>query len=411
MKKIIYILVCFAFGTTGLKAQTTPGKINTVTNSAKINYNGTVVQAIPNAAAFSNQGVYDLTLNNPAGFTSAGTAYLNCWGTLTLTNGLFTTGGSLYLYGPISAGGGTIQPGSRIIGFYGTAAAQTIPNNVFADNTIGTLYIKNSLGVSSAGALSVPNTLSLQAGTFTLGGNLNIGGAIAYTSGGISAGNDTVTFNGSSSQTIPAGTFVSNSINNMFVDNPSGIATSSSLSIGNSLSITVLGASINPITITGTATLAGTLIINDFASPPTVGQQFTIISATAISGTFAGLNLPAGYTGSLSYASTTVKLTILGVPSGFKAMAVNATSTTAPLADIVSVKIYPNPTRGNCTIQSEKSMSDISVYNSMGQIVKKAANLNADHYTFNVGALMQGEYVFVITINGKQLSKNVLKVD
>jgi hypothetical protein len=410
MKKIIYIIICLA-SAFGANAQTTAGKINNIADSANLTFNGTTAQVIPNATAFTNQGIYNLTVNNTAGVSGGGSGYLNVLGTLTLTNGTFTLGGSLYLAGAITPGSGFIQSNSKIVGFYGTTAAQVIPNTVFVSNTIGSLYIRNTLGVSSTGYLIVPSTLALQAGTFTLGGNLDIGGTITYTAGNIVTGTNTVTFNGSSSQTIPAGTFAGNSLGNLVISNSSGITAASSLAVSSSLGVASLDSGTIPLTVTGTASIAGALNITGFLAAPTTGQQFTIVSATSVSGTFASLSLPAGYSGTMSYTSALGKLTITGVPAGFKQFVTATPISTDKPADVTSVKIYPNPVKSNCTVQCDKVISDVVVYNSMGRIVKKTANINSYTCGFNLVGLMQGEYVFVITIAGNQVAKNVLKVD
>jgi hypothetical protein len=63
-----------------------------------------------------------------------------------------------------------------------------------------------------------------------------------------------------------------------------------------------------------TATISGTLnvsLINGFA--PAVGQTFTVVTAATVSGTFATVNWPPGYVGSVIYNPTSVVLTFLEV--------------------------------------------------------------------------------------------------
>ncbi len=73
------------------------------------------------------------------------------------------------------------------------------------------------------------------------------------------------------------------------------------------------GNDYDQLIISGTATVGGTLNIalaNSFI--PQIGETYTIVTATAITGTFATVNWPTGVTGTVNYTATTVELTITG---------------------------------------------------------------------------------------------------
>ncbi len=315
MKKYTIAVFIFIACITALHAQTTNGSI--YTDSSLLTFNGTAAQVIPVATAFTGQGIYKLVVDNTAGLATGGGTYLNTWDTLFLKNGLFTTANSLYIHGAINVGNGTIQSATNIIGMYG-AAPQTLPVNAFVSGTIKVLYINNSFGVAIAGALKVPSTLLLQAGTLTTGGNVSISGTIIRTGGGIAAGNDTIILNSTGAQTIPASTFIGNAVNNLAINNSAGVTSSGALTIGGSLSLagvgstTALAASGQTVNISGS-----TLVINSFTTPPTAGQAFTLVSAGTLTGAFAYTILPPGYAGTVTYVSNQAILTINAIPTAF----------------------------------------------------------------------------------------------
>ena len=64
-----------------------------------------------------------------------------------------------------------------------------------------------------------------------------------------------------------------------------------------------------------------------------------------------------------------------------------------------NVNLYPNPTKGNVTIEAN-GMSRITVVSVLGQVVFDT-ELNADNYTLNMGQFTAGMYmVRVYTENG-----------
>lgn len=269
-------------------------------------YSGTTVQTIPAPTAFVNRSVNNLTIDNPTTVTLNPGSYLNVYGTLSLNAGNFTTNGGsgLYIYGQLLRTGGHITfPG---IGFCGSAA-QTIPDSTVTNSI---LYIKNPAGVSALPNITLNvTTLNLQSGNLVLSNNdsLKISGVINYTSGGVVSTPSSVTeLTAAVSQFLPENTFTDNTVNNLVINNAKGISAAGSLSISG-LSVNKLD-SITPLQITGNAVLSGVLNIDSIIQ--TANQTDTIIAAALVSGTFSALNLPDGYTGSLTYTPTAVILNI-----------------------------------------------------------------------------------------------------
>jgi hypothetical protein len=310
-KYIALAWIVWVSGTVIAGAQTTAGKIDARAAGAGLVYSGTTAQDFPNATAFTNQEINNLTIDNSAGLTAAGASYLNLKGTLSLLNGNYITANSLYLYGNISAAAGKLQSGSNIVGMFGTAA-QTLSLGIFPNNRVGNFYIKNTNGVTLTSWGGVTGTLSLQAGTLTTGGTFLITGSISYTGGGINARNDTMKFAGSTAQSIPNNTFISNTLARLALDNSSGISTTGDLAVTNCFTagklktaVTTLSAPAKVVTITGSK-----LVVSSFDTPPVTGDVYTLVSAGTLTGTFTSVTLPAGISGTVSYTATQAKLTI-----------------------------------------------------------------------------------------------------
>ncbi len=131
--------------------------------------------------------------------------------------------------------------------------AQSIPTGSFVSNTINSLTINNSNGVTLNGALIVPTSLTLTSGVFTLGTNtLTLNGSITTSAGSLMGGSSTnINIGGSgASTTLPAVT-----LNNLTLNRANGIGLGGNVSIGGTLALTngtlVLGS--NSLTISGSS--------------------------------------------------------------------------------------------------------------------------------------------------------------
>lgn len=177
----------------------------------------------------------------------------------------------------------------------------------------GSLTVTNANGVvfsantNLTGALTIGSgtTLSLASGILTIGSNtLTLNGSISRTSGNIDASNATATvvFSGSSSQSIPDGTFTGN-INNLTVNNSNGLTNNQSVIIAGTLTLTagVFDAN-NVTTLNSTSSLIynGGSMIN--YTIPTSLNNFTLPTGTT------ALSNDISLTGNLNLGSNTLDI-------------------------------------------------------------------------------------------------------
>ena len=105
----------------------------------------------------------------------------------------------------------------------------TLPNsssNVLINNGKPNYPTLSSGPVGAANNLTIQNTSSLT----IVGNKLQIAGAISN-SGVFTASSGTIEMNGTAAQAIPASTFASNNLNNLIINNPSGVTLSGTLNI------------------------------------------------------------------------------------------------------------------------------------------------------------------------------------
>lgn len=276
------------------------------------------------AGNFSNSG--KLTVNSGSTFTVTGT--LSNLSSGTLTGGAYTVGGTLQL---ASANGG-ITTNAASLTLTGTAAK-------ILDGTSNALstfdYNTGSLTLSSAATLTTATTGSFtNAGTVdvTKGTTLTVGGTghsysqtagTTTVDGTLSAGtNGTVSLTGGTIQ--GAGSIKGNTSNGATINvgdaGKAGLLTItgtytqlSTATLNVSIGGATVGTQYSQLKISGTASLGGTLtaaLVNSFT--PTVGQTFTILTASSISGTFTNSTIAINSTEHfvVSYTATSVVLTV-----------------------------------------------------------------------------------------------------
>jgi hypothetical protein len=64
-----------------------------------------------------------------------------------------------------------------------------------------------------------------------------------------------------------------------------------------------------------------------------------------------------------------------------------------------SVKMYPNPSAGSFTIESVKNIQNVTVMNSIGEVVLNS-EVNSNSFNFNNSSLAKGVYVVQVSIEG-----------
>jgi myosin-crossreactive antigen len=74
----------------------------------------------------------------------------------------------------------------------------------------------------------------------------------------------------------------------------------------------------------------------------------------------------------------------------------------------IELLIYPNPTSGNVNFKGTKNISEIEIYNALGQKVAHLRNNNSTQFTIDLGT-DKGVYILKITLSsGSQLTKRVV---
>ncbi|NOS94478.1 MAG: hypothetical protein HOP30_21400, partial [Cyclobacteriaceae bacterium] len=253
---------------------------------------------------------FTLTLGNftgPTTFTSTGT--------VTLSAGVFTAGTNTNVGGDFINNGGAFTPGVGIITFNGTGAqsiagsatTQSFANFVI-NKTAGTLLsvggsttqINVSNFTQTLGNFTAPATvastggITLTAGTYTAGSDLNVAGNFTNNGGTFTAGSGTVTLNGTT-QTL--GGTTSTTFNNLTINNGAVTLGRNTTSNG-TLSVVIPGSlalstfnfnsngllSLNGSTISGsgTLTLAGNITTNASATSSVISAPVSMSSTQTL---------------------------------------------------------------------------------------------------------------------------------
>lgn len=76
--------------------------------------------------------------------------------------------------------------------------------------------------------------------------------------------------------------------------------------------------------------------------------------------------------------------------------------------ELMNVKMYPNPSKTNVTIEAKNTINNVSLFNVLGQEVYKN-NPNSSSTTIEVSNLQNGIYIVKATIDGKQSISKLIK--
>lgn len=233
----------------------------------------------------------------------------------------FTSTGAKPVFGAIGTGstvsfttqptGGYFECGANP--FYNFTTTQSLTDT----NTVNTFAVTNTLSISAGKTI----TLNANAG-MSIGGTVN-NNSTGLIDGQTNAGT-TITFNGTSAQTVPAGLFTSSKLDNLVIDNSAGVTfTTTAYTVKNSLTLKSGALTATGLTegvaattstvyadggsLTNAPTYAGT--VNVVANP---GTGITINSGnelTPASGSVTGLTASSG-TYTLTTAPTLTSLTV-----------------------------------------------------------------------------------------------------
>jgi len=291
-------------------------------SATTLTFSGTTAQTVDASGLNSANTV---VINNAQGVT-VNTGTLTARAGYTFTSGVLTmASGTGLTLGTSSTGvtfAGTPGAGNQIDATQATvtlsgSTGYTLPANSFVNNTVRNLTVNTkdlATNVTLNNNLIVNNTLTFTSGTLVSNGFLNVSSA-------------TVTSNSANAYTIPANSFVNNTIKNLRVNNNKKTLISSTDivfaplgvlqvdSIGNSTDI-LLNATGQNITLDNTDTLK---VSFGFNFDPSVGTSITLANAALITGSFYTntVNITKGnttYLASISYPDNNkIVITITGL--------------------------------------------------------------------------------------------------
>ncbi len=322
-----------------------------VTNAGTLSANQAAPLIIlPSAAGLDNTGTIKVSAGDTMEIgTSAGGAFTNFSGT-TLTGGIYNLTGTLQF----GASGTTIATNAANITLNGSGEMMDFGgHNILAgfNNNLSTGVFKLASGAA----------LTTAGGSFTNAGTFTVSTGTTFTIGGSSfnflqtAGSTTVagTLNSSSLGTVNldggtltgAGTIGDNLVDDSTLDPGTSAAKTGKLTVadtytqdaGGTLNIQINGAA--PVTkydqlkVTGSATLGGVLNIDLGSFTPSIGEKFTILSASSVADQFTtvnGLAINSNEHFTITYNAGTVVLTV-----------VNGALTASSNNQMITQAIYP----------------------------------------------------------------------
>jgi CO dehydrogenase/acetyl-CoA synthase beta subunit len=337
------------------------GAANITTNSAVLTLEGGTIKTgstndlknlssnlgsltLASNASFSTVGSFTssgaLTVNKGSKFTVTTGTLTNLSGG-TLASGTYTIGGTLQL--PTANGGITtnaanltltgtaakINDGSTsaLAGFnnntgtFALAGGATLTTAASSFSNSGTVTVAKGTTMTIGGT---GNSYNQTAGTTTVDGTLSAGSSgLANVTGGTIQGAGTLT-----SANLSVGTSaVGSATINVGDAGKAGLlaitGTYTQLATGNMTGLingTTAGTGYSQIQVTGTAALAGTInftVASGFQSSLTLGETFTALTASSVSGTFSNSTIAINATFHLnvSYTATGVVLTVASGPA------------------------------------------------------------------------------------------------
>ncbi len=214
------------------------GIIKGDSTNSRFGFYGTTAQTYSGTGAFGTAvvpfGTAGIDIFNPANVTLNAAIYPY---RLNLFNGSFINSNQLNIgtasFGLIQRGGasgylaGSLDvypvincPNNLILRYDDASANITTGYEIPVSTNTNTFYSNNINGVNLTSDLTVSNDLELLQNTFHLGANtLKIGNVITKFSGNMIGSDGTVEMTGSTAQTIPSNTFVSNNLKNLVISN------------------------------------------------------------------------------------------------------------------------------------------------------------------------------------------------
>ena len=268
---------------------------------------------------------------------------------------------------------------SSIIVFAGTSA-QNIPSGSFVSNTIDGLTLSNSSGLILGGNLAIEQTLTLANGTLTIGANtLTLNGAISKTSGSLTGGaSSNLVFGGSGASTsLPA-----ISLNNLTINRSNGITLGGDVNVAGTLALTsgILTVGANTLTISGSSpgSSGGTVDVSN-ASANLIFANTSAISLPTTFFTSGVNNLTLNGTGGVTAGSD---ITVNGI---LDLSAANPSSSKGLLEMTIDYNNYPGTTISQYLNSYKLNMGATATTIGVGDVtgtVKRSNIVANTPYTF-----------------------------
>ena len=118
--------------------------------------------------------------------------------------------------------------------------------------------------------------------------------------------------------------------------------------------------------------------------------------------------------GSTIYAQTLTFPYVENWTINFAGNCGNTTVATTETPNSNAIRIYPNPTCGDLTIETERELKDVqlTVYNSVGQVVLQPSKVtNSTQTTLDTSKLHAGIYALQVQSEGQAFSRLFVKKD
>jgi hypothetical protein len=293
-------------------------------NSGTLNFNGSGAQSINGTATSETFNNFTVNKGGSSLIGGGSTTALTVAGTTTLTAGTFaptTITGITMSGGDWTNNGGVFTPGTSVVSFTNTGAAQNINGTTASQTFNGITVAKTAQTLAVAGSttsLTLNGSLLLTSGTFSAGTatGINVGGDWTNNGGTFTPGTGTVTFNGGGAQNLN-GTAVTQTFNNFTVSKGGGTLTGggsmTTLTVNGNFGITAgafaTGATMTTLNVAGNWANGGTF---------TPGASNTVVfngnnSTQTLTGTTSFTNLTSNHTGTGGVTASGSSLTVTGL--------------------------------------------------------------------------------------------------
>jgi fibronectin-binding autotransporter adhesin len=296
-----------------------------ITNDGTILANKTTgtLRIIPDSNGFTNNGKLTVNKGSTLIINTVGGPFNNLVGSM-LTGGTYTVTGMLVLAGAITTNAASITlmgPAAEILN---TSTNKSALTDLAANTTQGVLSLQTGQALTTATSFSNAGKATVGTGSsFTVGGSYTqtagtttVDGTLTASTGlnvqkGTLEGKGTLAAAVTSSGTV----IVGDATTKPGLLTVTGTYAQSTGTLDVAIGGTTVGSQYSQMAVSNGVSLGGTLTIkrvNGFT--PTIGEVFTILKGSAVTGQFAkvnGLSINSGEHFEVGYTSTAVTLTVM----------------------------------------------------------------------------------------------------